>query len=310
MLSRTANHLYWMARYMERAENAARLLGGTYRLTLITHSGHRGHDEWQGLFQTDGEREAFLERYEAFTTEAVLTYMVLDRDNPSSICSCIRSARENVRATWHVLTTDLWESINQTWLETSDKDFQAVGDSGIHEFLEWIKERCHLFRGIVYGTMRRGEAFQFWELGTYVERAENTSRLMLARAASFHSARQRDSAVHYYHWGTLLRSVNSFKTYREIYRGAIEPRCVAELLILNPHMPRSLRACLDGIAEILGVLKPGAPCTAMADSLLAGIKDERIGRIFRSGIDGFLADFRSSVNRLSQQLQIDFLMIR
>lgn len=310
MLSRTASHLYWMARYMERAENAARLVGGIYRLTLISHSGRGGDDEWQGLFQTDGEREAFLKRHETFGTEAVLTYLVLDQENPSSIRSCIWAARENVRATRHVLTTDLWESVNQTWLEIRDKDFRALSDSGIHEFLEWVKERCHLFRGIVYGTMRRGEAFQFWELGTYVERAENTSRLMLARAPFFHTARQRDSAVHYYQWGTLLRSVNSFKTYREIYRGTIEPRCVAELLILNPDMPRSLRACADGIAQILGNLKADAPSTGMAGSLLSELMNERIDRIFRSGIDGFLGDFRSSVNRLSDQLQMDFLMIR
>lgn len=310
MLSRTADNLYWMARYMERAENTARLLGGIYRMTLIPNPGRERQSHWEGLFQTQMEKDAFLERYEGFAAGPTLIYFLLDPQNPSSVRSCVWAARENVRATRHVLTTELWEAVNQTWLEIRDLTYDDIKEQGVYGFLDWVKERCHLARGIVHGTMRRGEALLFWRVGGYVERAENTSRLLLARAPSFHTARRREDAIDYYQWGTLLRSLNAFKTYREIFRGQIEPRSVAELLILHPDMPRSLRACFDEITEILTDLRREAPCTERAQQMLAQLKTERVDRIFRSGLDIFVTDFRADVHDLSTQIARDFMMIR
>jgi len=311
MLGRTADNLFWMARYLERAENIARLLGGTYRMSLMpgdeTGSGH----EWEKLFINDGEREAYLSQRKTFSAGGVITYFSLDPQNPSSIRSCIGAARENVRATRHVLTAELWETINQTWMEIRPMTYRDIRDMGEHEFFAWVKERSHLFGGIVAGTMRRGEAYAFWRLGTFIERAENTTRLLAAKADHFHrTAARQESVADFYQLGTLLRTVNAYKTYLEIYRGSPEPRKVAELLLLKPDMPRSLRTCLDEICLILYDLRRTAPCTRSADEMRARLVSGRIDRIFRSGLDKYLADFRNHADQLSVQVQTDFMMVR
>lgn len=311
MLGRTADSLYWMARYLERAENTARLLGGTYRMSLLPTDDVGVDVGWENLFISDIEKEKFLAVQKSFVPAAVITYLTLDLNNPSSIASSIRAARENVRATRHVLTAELWESINRTWLEITRLTYADIKKMGEYEFFEWIKDRCHLFRGVVLGTMRRGEAYDFWRLGGYLERAENTARLMLAKADSFQRPVSRqENAIDFYQWGTLLRSVNAYKTYREIYRGAPEARKVAELMILTPDMPRSLRSCTDEIYAILSLVRSNAACTQKVDGMRAKLIAGRIDRIFRSGLEKYLTDFRMNANALSSQIQIDFMMVR
>ena len=314
MLSRTADHLYWMARYMERAENTARLLTGLYHMSLLPARRGTQKDLWEGLFQSEDERAAFLKKHESFKADDVLDYMVLDRENLSSIRSCVWFARENVRGTRHVVTTDMWQTVNQTWLDMATMTFADLVEAGHHEFLEWVKERCHLFRGVAHGTMRRGEAFEFWRLGVFIERAENTIRLMAARAHTFKAsgpaAGPETATLDYYQWGTLLRSANAFKAYREIYKSQIDPRKVAELLILNPEIPRSLIACVEEIVDLLSGLKPRSTSLANAKELLARLKAARIDRVYRTGMSRFLEDYRSGIHDLSIQIQRDFLMIQ
>ena len=314
MLSSTADNLFWMARYMERAENTARLLTGLYHMSLLPARRGTQKDLWEGLFQGEDEREAFLAKHKAFKTDAVLNYLVLDRDNPSSIRSCVWFARENVRGTRHVVTTDMWETVNQTWLDMARMTFADLAETGHHEFLEWIKERSHLFRGVAHGTMRRGEAFDFWRLGVFIERAENPIRLLAARAHTFKTSAPSNgpetATLDYYQWGTLLRSVNAFKAYREIYKSQIDPRKVAELLVLNPEIPRSLMICCQEICEILEGLRPRSPGAQRGNDLLVRLQAARIERIYRTGMSRFLEDFRGGVHDLSLQIQKDFLMIQ
>lgn len=316
MLSRTADSLYWSARYMERAENTARILTGLYHMTLLPTRVGPVKSVWKGLFQSDQELDAFMAGYGALTLKTVLTYMVLDRNNASSIFCCIRAARENIRATRHVVTTELWETINQTWLEISDVKYEDISDRGHKEFLEWVKERSHLFRGVIHGTMRRGEAFNFSRLGAYVERAENTVRLLSAQSESFSNSRGGTlktsdlDAVDYYQWGTLLRSVNAYKSYREVYKSRIDPKRVAELMVLNQDLPRSLAACVEQICIILARLKPDAPCRKQAEDLRTRLRAAKMDRIMRTGIRRFLEEFRGNIHALSLQMQRDFLMLR
>jgi len=311
MLGKTADNLYWMARYLERAENTARLLGGTYRMSLLPSDDVGTSSNWESLFISEAEKEKFLEVHKTFAPATVIAYLALDPDNPISISSSIRAARENVRATRHVLTAELWESINQTWLEIKTMTYADIREMGQYEFFEWVKERSHLFRGIVHGTMRRGEAYDFWRLGSFIERAENTARLMLAKADSFQGAASRqENAEDFYQWGTLLRSVNAYKTYREIYRGSPEPRKVAELMILKPDMPRSLRSCIDEIHEILTRVRRNAPSAQKADEIRSILVSGAVDKVFRSGLDRYLSNFRTSANQLSSQIQIDFMMVR
>lgn len=314
MLSSTADNLFWMARYMERSENTARLLTGLYHMSLLPARRGAQTGLWEGLFQSIDEREAYLAKHDAFKTDPVLTYMVLDRDNPSSIRSCVWSARENVRATRHVLTTDMWETINSTWLDIAQITYGDLLDMGHHEFLEWIKVRSHLFRGVAHGTMRRGDAFEFWRMGVFIERAENTIRLLAARAHTFKASgpaiSPETATIDYYQWGTLLRSANAFKAYREIYKSQIDPRKVAELLILNTEIPRSLMVCCEEIGEILKDLRPRSPGAQRAAELLARLQSARIERVYRTGVSRFLEEFRGGIHDLSLQIQRDFLMIQ
>ena len=311
MLARTADNLYWMARYMERAENTARMLGGVYRVSLLPSGDIGSESPWENLFLSTAERDAFLESYDTFDPGSVIAYMALDRDNPSSIRSSIWAARENVRATRHELSAELWEVINHTWLDIHAMTRQDLVDMGLYDFIEWIKERSHLFCGMVEGTMRRGEAYGFWRLGTVLERAENTARLVAARSSTFHrpgTAPERTSD--YYQLGMLLRSVNAYKTYREIYNSSLEPKKVAEVLLLHPEMPRSLRYCLDQLCDILDRLGNSDDGVRQANELRGRLVSGRIDRIFRTGLDGFLADFRQQTDKLGTQIQTDFMMIR
>jgi len=238
-----------------------------------------------------------------------MEYMALDPENPSSIYSCVHGARENVRAARHVLTTEISQCINETWMEVKKCRPQDVIDRGTQNYLDSIKERAHLFRGVVHGTMRRGEPFMFWELGAALERAENTSRLMLARSAAFHRAAKRDDGFDFYRWGTFLRTANAYSAYRQLYRD-IDPVSVADLLILNTQIPRSLLSCIEDSAEVLRNLKREAQCAAMAERLASELRTMRLDTILRSGLEGFLHDFRKQVHVLSDQIRVDFIMVR
>lgn len=309
MLSRTADNLYWLGRHMERAENAARLLGGIQRLSLLPIPSDEQKGLWQGLYQSDEERAEFKEHHDEFAEQPVLHHMALDLENPSSIKSCIFSARENVRAARHVLTTEISQCMNQIRMEVRAVDSDKMNDMGVQEFLDLVKERAHLFRGVIYGTMRRGEPFMFWEMGAALERSENTSRLMLARSTAFRRASKRDDGFEFYRWGTFLRTANAYSAFRQLYRD-VDPVSVAHMLILNPEIPRSLVACVDDIARILRFLRAGAACVAMADQLAAEVRGIHLDRVMRIGIDDFLMDFRKRVHELSDQIQLDFMMVR
>lgn len=309
MLSRTADNLYWLGRYVERAENTARLLGGTQRLSLMPiPTGEQG-ELWRNLFQSDYEVEAFLAKHAEFVEAPVIDFLTLDPDFSSSIRSCFHGARENVRAARHVLTTEISQSINETWMEIRGCTMSDIHHRGTQDFLDWVRERAHLFRGVIYGTMRRGEPFLFWNLGSTLERAENTSRLILARSNAFHRATRRDDGFEFYRWGTFLRAANAYSAYRQLYRD-IDPVSVADMLILNPEIPRSLLSCIEEATEILRTLRREAPCAAMAERLASELRTLRLDRVLRSGLDGFLQDFRNQVHALSDQIRIDFIMVR
>ncbi len=309
MLSRTADSLYWLGRYVERAENTARLLDGTQHLSLLPISLDEQGNLWRNLFQSPSEIEAFTAKHSAFTDLPVIEFMALDQENSSSISSCIFAARENTRSARHVLTTEISQCINQTWMDIRGVGMSQVIERGTQDFLDHVKERAHLFKGVIYGTMRRGEPFLFWELGTALERAENTSRLIMARAEAFHRANRRDDGFDFYRWGTFLRSANAYSAYRQLY-GDIAPISVADMLILNANIPRSLLSCIDDTTRILRTLKPEAPCVGMAEQLAAEIRTARLDQVVRSGLAGFLRDFRERVHTLSDQIRVDFIMVR
>ena len=316
MLSRTADHLFWMARYMERAENTARLLDVNYQTSLLPQSSEATLQGWEGLLGISELTREYLSQYDEVNARDVMTFMVTDANNPSSILSCLRAARENARAVRGALTTEVWETTNQTWLE-----FNRLVKSGAlakdpAELFEWVKFRSHLSRGVTLGTMLQDEAFHFQRIGTFLERADNTARLLdvkfHARNTEFFGsgAGNEGKEVDFYHWSAVLRSVSAFEVYRKVYRDVIRPEKVAELLILRAEMPRSLVHCMDEVVKNLRAVANDHSHETLrrAGRLRADLQFSRIDEIVATGLHAYLTQFLDRVGDLGYGISRDFLM--
>ena len=317
MLSRTADHLFWMGRYMERAENTARMLDVNYQTSLLPQSADAAENGWKGLLSISELSGDFEKHYGAVDARGVMRYMVADEDNPSSIVSCLLAARENARAVRGTLTTEVWETTNQTWLEFRNflSDDAFLRDPA--PIFEWVKFRSHLSRGVAVGTMLQDESFHFLRIGSFLERADNTARLLDVKfhavESEFFGSDSPDGEVpeyDFYHWSALLRSVSGFEVYRKVYRNVIRPEKVAELLILRPDMPRSLLACID---KVLGNLRrvaneQSADTVRHAGRLHADLRFGRIDEILATGLHAYLTQFLERVGTLGTGISRDFLV--
>ena len=309
MLSRTADHLYWMARYIERAENMARVLDVTYNMSLVPNAAESEAALWGPALRIAGDVAAYEAEYGAITAAGVIRYLAMDDENPSSIFSSLRSARENARAVRVAMSSETWENINALWLEFSQFFGANLSEGGLHEFCDWVKSRSHLFRGVSFGTMLRDDAFRFVRLGTFIERADNTARLLDVK---YHlllpSDEEVGGAVDYYEWSAVLRSVSAFQAYQKVFSDSIEPWRVAELLVLRDDMPRSLHACFDEIMPILEQLsRRNSECRRLAGEVHARLHYGRMDEIFQEGLHEFLNDFIDSNNSLGVEIQRTFL---
>lgn len=306
MLSRTADNLYWMSRYVERAENTSRLLDVSHRMSQLPRAANDASAEWRPPLIITGDMDDFLKRYDGITEDNVIRWMALDQDNPSSIYSSIRIARENARAVRGTITNEMWESLNSTWLEIREITPQRLKEMGLRDYFDWVKDRSHLFRGVTVGTMVHDVAFNFARLGTFLERADNTSRLLDVK---YHMLlRDPGGAVDYYQWGALLRSVSAFKAYRKIYRDTITPDRAAELLVLRHDFPRSLHHCFDQVHQILEILGRSAECTRMAGEMHAQLHYGKIEEITKRGLHSFLEDFLDRNDSLGDEIRRNFMM--
>ena len=219
MLSRTADHLYWMSRYTERAENTARMLDVNYQMSLLPQSAEVAEQAWRSLLEISELTAAFDASYVLMSPRDVIHFMVSDMNNPSSIMRCLQAARENARAVRGSMTTELWETINTTWLEAQKKMRDGMLDSAPSEFFEWVKFRSHQTRGVQHGTMVRDEVFHFIRLGTFLERADNTARLLDVKSLTAENMLEQghDSVDDFYYWAAILRSVSAFEIYPVSY---------------------------------------------------------------------------------------------
>ncbi len=315
MLSRTADHLFWMSRYTERAENTARMLDVNYQTSLLPQSEAVAQLGWQGLLSISELLPAYTARHGAVQAREVMEFMVKDPYNPSSIVSCLRAARENARAVRGTLTTEVWETQNQTWLELNRRIADGDLERDPAQFFEWVKFRSHLSRGVTVGTMLMDEALYFMRLGTFLERADNTARLVDVKFNAmetdfFGAATDRDQDYDFYHWSAILRSVSAFEVYRKVYRNVIQPERVAELLILRADMPRSLHASLSEVVSNLRmVANDGSGETQRrAGRLLAELQYGNIDEIMATGLHAFLTQFLDRVNELGVRISRDFLV--
>jgi len=309
MLSRTADHLYWMARFTERAENLARLLDVTHQMSLVPQSVAAANQNWGAILALNSLQDAFAKSYDQVTAENVLRFMVADPDNPSSIYSCLRAARENAHAVRGTLTAETWESCNFTWIELRGQKFQQILSAGIGEFFEWVKLRSAVTRGVTFGTMLQDEALHFIRLGGLIERADNTARILDVK---YHVLRTNgdEGTTDFYQWGALLRSLSAFEVYRKVYRDAITPARVAELLMLRPDMPRSLHACATGIIRVFKSITNGqsAETERLAGMLHAHVHFTRIDDVLAQGLHEYLSDFMDRIYDLGDGISRDFLV--
>ena len=315
MLSRTADHLFWMSRYTERAENTARMLDVNYQTALLPQSDAVAMLGWQGLLSISELTQTYKERHGEILAREVMDFMVKDEGNPSSIMSCLRAARENARAVRGTLTTEVWETHNQTWLEVKRMLKAGEFETDPAQFFEWVKFRSHLSRGVTVGTMLMDEALYFMRLGTFLERADNTARLVdvkfhAVQSDFFGAASEKDQEYDFYHWSAILRSVSGFEVYRKVYRDVIQPERVADLLILRPDMPRSLHASLNEVVNNLALVgsDPRSETLRRAGRLRADLQFGRIDEILATGLHAYLTQFLDRVNDLGAHISREYLV--
>lgn len=314
MLSRTADSLYWMARYIERAENTARLLDVNRQLLLMPQTVAALDHNRRSVLEIFELTVRFFTVYEELTPRNVLEFMARDPANPSSIYACLHAARENARAIRGSLTTEVWEAFNDTWLELHRQIDDDVLHTNPNAFFDWVKWRSHLMRGVIDGTMLRDKGYAFLGLGAYLERADNTARLLDVGfyGRPRHAGDPAAPALmqDFYHWSSLLHSVSGFETYRQVYRDVVTPSRVVELLVLNRDMPRSLLSAVDAVNQCLLKATEGAApeITHRASRLRTEVEDAREGHVLDTGLHDFLTNFLTGINELGDRISRKFLV--
>ncbi|MCA0176217.1 MAG: alpha-E domain-containing protein [Proteobacteria bacterium] len=292
MLSRTAEHLFWMARYMERAENLARLLDTTWQMSLVRQSRAHPVADWAGVIALHSLEGPFGARHADTGAERVLHFMTCDDTNPASIHGCLRQCRENAHAVRGTITTEMWETINTTWLTARRTSFEQIMQMGYVAYFEWVKERSSLSRGVTLGTLLQDECYHFIRLGTLLERADSTARILDAR---YHgsAAGNGDDASDDAHWAAaLVRAVSAVEAYRRVWRDAVTSERALELMLLRRDMPRSLRYCLAGVVRNLEAVSNAhsADVLRTAGKLHAEVQFARVEDILAHGVHAWLED--------------------
>lgn len=313
MLARTAENLYWLARYVERAENIARLLDVAIRMTSMPQEAAEGVTGWRPAIVASGCEESFYAAYKHPDMENVLHHLTRDPANPSSILSCFATARYNARSVRTALTNPMWEAINTSWLEVRDFGDADFAPENIGRLLDWVKGRSLLYSGAVINTMLRNDGYWFTRLGTSIERSDNTARILDVKyhmlLPEYEAA---GGAMDFYQWASILQSVSALRAYHWIYRDKVKPWLVAELLILKPEMPRSLAYCmadvtrqLDNLAGVNGVR---GECQRLAGQIDSRLRYSKIDRIFAEGLHEFLTRFIDDTEVLGGEITKQYLI--
>jgi uncharacterized alpha-E superfamily protein len=310
MLSRTADHLYWMSRYVERAESLARLVDAHYRMSLLPQSADNLTQSLSATMNALHMEHAYREHHEAVVPQAVFEFVSLDRDYPGSIVNCLKAARENARAVRGSLTSELWETLNSTWLDARSFMARSAPRTDIGHFVEWVKERSHLTRGVTIGTMLRDEAFHFTRIGTFIERADSTARILTSHQHDLRPGSDAVAVPDPFQWSVLLRALSAFEVYRRVYRDVITPMKVAQMLILRDDMPRSLTRCCKELYNNLRSVsnEQSKETERRAGEIHAMLHFTRMEAIIEVGLPYFLQQFLARLRDLGDRLASDFLV--
>lgn len=305
LLGRTASGLYWMHRYIERVENLSRMIDAGLRMTLTSATDAQA--TWSSVLVSSGAGEGFRESGRAADVESVADFLLRDGANPSSVLSCIEAARSNARMARTALTREAWESVNEAWMTIRGLLARPVAPSELQAVLDRIKREAVNMRGTFHGSMLRNEIFNFARLGTFIERADNTARILDVK---YHlllpSVSHVGGLLDNYQWESILRSVDAHRSYRWVYEVQYKPLNIADFLILNGRMPRSLRFCCGRLNNSLGHLAKDYgvthPCHETAAKILQMLSDTSVERIFKRGLHEFLTDFISRNNSLGMEI--------
>ncbi len=311
MLGRTAANLFWLSRYVERAENMARLLDVGSRMALMPGADSGYQEQWRSILQAAAVDQAYSSRHEDVTAEAVAQFMLFDKNNPSSVHSCLKTARDNARAVRAAITTDMWESLNATWLEFSEIRPSSASRNKLPDLLDWIKSSSHQFRGALLGTILRDDGFSFSQLGVFTERADNTTRILDMK---YYVLLPRSAAVggdvDSQQWAMILRAASAHRSYRHVYSGRYTAWNIADFLILRPEMPRSLHFCYRYLHSTLSDLErmygERCECHDLAWETLSTLSTSTMTGIFQDGLHEFLSEFISGNNRLTESISYHY----
>ena len=294
MLARTADNLFWAARYVERADFTARLLEAAARLGTLpsSYSGSEAAEEWRSAMEAADCVEALEALGREPNAQNVRRFMAFDRDNPSSIVSCLDTARANARAVRTALTSETWEEINSAWNELKALD-PAMGQAAFARFLEWTKRVSLIFDGSAARTMLRNDAYYFVRLGTAIERADNTARLLDVKYHLLLPEREPvGGGLDFFQWTTLLREVSAVTAYRWVYREEVKPWLVADLLLLNTQLPRSVASCYEVIVSNLDALAADYGRSGQSQRLASAahrrLQRADMNEVFAAGLHEFI----------------------
>ena len=313
MLSRTADNLYWLARYVERAEYIARILDTTLRLTALPLAYVGTTNEWESAVATAGCAGAFFENYDEASEETVTEFLAFSTANPSSIRNCFENARLNARAVRTALTIEMWDAINSAWLELKRWGNGPSSREEFARYLRWVLTASLSFDGSAYRTMLRNDAYWFSRLGVYIERADNTARILDVKYHLLLPAIEKvGGPLDYFQWSSILRTVSALTAYHWVYRENIKPWLVADLLILKDEMPRSLASCYENLVQNLDRIANAygrqGPAQRHARTVRARLENSKIEDIFQNGLHEFIDEFVEDNNRLGTAVAQQYLL--
>lgn len=318
MLSRTADNLYWLSRYMERADFLARIIEATQRLAALPVAYGGTNTEWESTLNAAGALDGFRELGLEPTEEAAIHYLAFDARNPSAICNCLDYARTNARAVRTALTIEMWDSINTAWLDV--KRFAmtfaqpaAIDRIELQRFLDFVKKTSLDFDGSAHRTMLRNDAHWFSRLGLYMERADTTARILDVKYnVLLPDTEAVGGTIDYFQWAAILRAVSALTAYHWVYKGGIKPWLVADLLILRPEMPRSLRSCYDDVVRLLDNIARAygreGESQNLARATLARLESATIEEIFGHGLHEYLTEFIAGNDALGAAIASQYLV--
>ncbi len=306
MLSRTADNLFWLSRYVERAENMARLMEMGYRMALMPAAGDGNRSEWASVLSASGCAQGYDPDMPLRQAE-VADYLIFNRDNSSSILNCFENARANARAMRTAITAEMWEALNNALMELRRTSMHNLAKTDLPEFIDWVKRQGALFRGATDSTILRNDGYDFIRLGIFIERADNTARLLDVKYyVLLPETSMVGDGVDNYQWTTVLRAASSLRAFHWVYRDDYSPYHIAHFLILNPFSPRSLAHCSEQITSHLEHLArhygQRNPVHSQAVETYSLLTQTRMDEIFSQGLHEFLSDFLKRNQALSSAI--------